>query len=142
MREASYTTHGPEETEALAASLVAELPPRSQLALIGDLGSGKTCFVRGLARALGITQPVTSPTFTIINEYAGRVPLYHIDLYRIGGPDEALALGLEDYFERGVTAIEWPEKAGDLLSPDTTIRVELAVGDQDDERFVRVTWPG
>lgn len=114
----SVTTRSPEETRALAAELAAELGPGSVLALHGDLGAGKTCFIQGFAAALGITEPVTSPTYTLIGEYEGRLRLHHIDLYRLSGPQEALGLGLEEYFDAGgITAIEWAERADGLLPP-------------------------
>lgn len=112
-------TNSPEKTWALAAELAAELNPGAVVALHGDLGAGKTCFVQGLAAALGIDEPVTSPTYTLIGEYQGRLPLHHIDLYRLSGPEEALGLGLEEYFDAdGITAIEWAERAEGLLPPD------------------------
>lgn len=116
-----YETRSPEETWAVAEKIAAQLPARAILALHGELGAGKTCFVQGLARALGIHRPITSPTFTLVQEYrlAAR-RLVHIDLYRIASPDELLHLGFEDYLlEDGVVAIEWAERAGDLLPPDT-----------------------
>ncbi len=125
----NFTTHSEAETRALAARLGNELSPGSVIAMHGQLGAGKTCFVTGLARALGVTQPVTSPTFTVINEYAARLPLYHMDLYRIGDPDELWALGFDDYLSPdGITVIEWPERAGDLLPPQT-INVQIEVQD-------------
>lgn len=136
--EVPMVSHGPEETRSIAAFLADELPDRSVVALYGELGSGKTCFVQGLASALGITQPVTSPTFTIINEFRGARPLYHIDLYRLSGPDEILALGFDDYLEAGgVTAIEWAERAGDLLPPET-VHVKLAALAQPNERSILI----
>ena len=136
--EVPMVSHRPEETRSIAAVLVDKLPDRSVIALYGELGSGKTCFVQGLASALGITQPVTSPTFTIINEFRGARPLYHIDLYRLSGPDEILALGFDDYLEAdGVTAIEWAERAGDLLPP-VTVHVELAALAQPNERSILI----
>jgi len=112
-------THSPEETWALAAGLADELGPGSVIALHGDLGAGKTCFIQGYAAALGIDEPITSPTYTLIGEYEGRLPLHHIDLYRLSGPEEALGLGLEEYFDaNGITAIEWAERAEGLLPPD------------------------
>lgn len=112
-------TNSPEETWALAAELANELAPGTVIALHGDLGSGKTCLVQGLAAALGIDEPVTSPTYTLIGEYQGRLPLHHIDLYRLSGPEEAVGLGLEEYFDAdGITAIEWAERAEGLLPPD------------------------
>ena len=139
----TFTPDSAEATQAVAATLGRTLPRGCVIALHGTLGAGKTCFVKGLAAALGIQHPVTSPTFTIINEYKGRVPLYHIDLYRLSGSDEALALGLEDYlFGDGVTAIEWPDRAADLLAGDWTLHVELTQPDEtDDMRIIRVTTP-
>ena len=124
----NFTNHSEAETRALAARLGNELSPGSVIAMHGQLGAGKTCFVTGLARALGVTQPVTSPTFTVINEYAARLPLYHMDLYRIGDPDELWALGFDDYLSPdGITVIEWPERAGDLLPPQTiNVQIEVA----------------
>ena len=132
-------SRSPEETWAIAAALVRELPARAVIALHGDLGAGKTCFVQGLARALGITEPVTSPTFTIMNEFHGERYLCHIDLYRLGGPDEVLALGFDEYLEAdGIVAIEWPERAADIL-PAHTINVQLAVDDDTpDARMIEV----
>ncbi len=112
-------TNSPEETWALAAELADELGPGTVIALHGDLGAGKTCFIQGYAAALGIDEPITSPTYTLIGEYEGRLPLHHIDLYRLSGPEEALGLGLEEYFDaKGITAIEWAERAEGLLPPD------------------------
>jgi tRNA threonylcarbamoyladenosine biosynthesis protein TsaE len=122
----------------IARRLLDSLPVRGVIALSGDLGSGKTCFVQGLAAALGIMQAVTSPTFTIVNEYRGSRPLFHIDLYRLTNADEALALGLEEYFERdGVVAIEWAERAETLL-PATTVRVRLEAASNPDERRIDI----
>lgn len=120
-------TATPEETWALAARLASELKPGTVIALHGDLGAGKTCFVQGLAAALDIDEPITSPTYTLIAEYNGRLPLHHIDLYRLSGPDEALGLGIEEYFEcGGITAIEWAERAEGLLPPDLLhIRIDV-----------------
>jgi tRNA threonylcarbamoyladenosine biosynthesis protein TsaE len=119
-------SRSPEETWQLAADLADELDPGTVLALHGELGAGKTCFIQGLAAALGVTEPVTSPTYTLIGEYQGRLPLHHIDLYRLSGPDEALGLGLEEYFDAsGITAIEWAERAEGLLPPDLLhVRIE------------------
>lgn len=112
-------TRSPEETWELAAELADELGPGTVIALHGELGAGKTCFIQGLAAALGIDEPITSPTYTLIGEYEGRLPLHHIDLYRLSGPTEALGLGLEEYFDiDGITAIEWAERAEGLLPPD------------------------
>jgi tRNA threonylcarbamoyladenosine biosynthesis protein TsaE len=115
-----FVSRSPEETHRLAAELLQAHPGHTVIALHGDLGSGKTCFVQGLAEAIGVTEPVTSPTFTLVNEYRGERLLTHIDLYRLTDPDEALAMGLEELLESdGITAIEWAERAGDLLPPET-----------------------
>lgn len=116
-------TNSPDETKALAADLAKKLKPGSVLALYGDLGSGKTCFVQGLAAALEVQSIVNSPTYTIINEYRGRLRLNHVDLYRVKSKAETEALGLSDLLEGdGITAIEWPETAESIL-PAAAIRV-------------------
>lgn len=120
MTRAEHITHSAAETRRLAQRLLKQLPGRAVLALHGDLGSGKTCFVQGLAEGLGIDQPVTSPTFTLVHEYHGTRRLVHADLYRIRGADDALSLGLDEYFETdGVVALEWAERAEELLPADT-----------------------
>lgn len=127
-RGSSQVTASPEETLDAAAAVLAAFPQARVLALHGDLGAGKTCFVRGLATAMGIREAITSPTFTLVREYAGPRPLVHIDLYRIASPDELLVIGFEDYLDSGaLVVIEWAERAGDLLPPDAlhlTFRVE------------------
>lgn len=112
-----------------AAQVVAELPAGGVVALQGDLGAGKTTFVQGMAIALGVQRPVTSPTFTLCGEYpGGRRLLVHMDLYRLQDPDDLLAIGFQEYLERqALVAIEWPERAGDLLPPDT-LWVTLTLG--------------
>jgi len=131
MTNFSFTTHSPEETGQFAARFADELEPGDILALKGSLGSGKTCFVQGLARGLGITERyITSPTFVLIREYKGRLPLYHIDLYRLGSGIEIWMLGLDEYMNGdGVTAIEWPEKAEDGL-PERTIKISIECLDE------------
>lgn len=126
----------PEETQALAASLAVELKPGAVLALHGELGSGKTCFVQGLARALGVRQPVTSPTFTIVNEYCGRCPLIHMDLYRISDPEELLNIDFESYFDKeGITVIEWAERSGNWL-PGNTMHIYFETGTDINKRTI------
>ena len=118
--EREEITQSPDETKAFAADLAKKLKPGSVLALYGELGSGKTCFVQGLAEALGAVEIVNSPTFTIINEYRGRIRLYHVDLYRIKSAVEAEALGMNDFLEGdGIAAIEWPEIFSSFLPKDT-----------------------
>lgn len=109
-------SHSVEQTRRLAARLAELLQPGDVVLLGGNLGAGKTVFAQGVAAGLGITEPVTSPTFTLIHEYEGRLPLYHVDLYRIGGDAEAGDLGLEEYlYGNGVTLIEWAERASGLV---------------------------
>src|SRR2546426_299707 len=112
----SVETHSATETIAFGRTLAEELRAGDVVALSGELGSGKTCLVKGIASGLGITQDVTSPTFTIIHEYrSGRLPLYHVDLYRLDSLPQALAAGIEDYLGRdGITVIEWAERIGSL----------------------------
>ena len=137
----TITSDSVENTWAIAERLTPDLLPGTLLALHGDLGSGKTCFVTGVARALGITDPITSPTFTMINEYEGSRRLCHMDLYRISSPDELFSLGLEDYFDGAdITIVEWAERAGDLL-PEKTIHIYFEVLDAPDTRRITVTSP-
>ena len=134
-----HVTSSARETQQLAQDLLAENPSLSVLALHGELGSGKTCFVQGLALGLGIKQAVTSPTFTLINEYTGSRSLYHIDLYRMTGPDDLHSIGFEEYLETdGITAIEWPGCADDLLPPHT-MHIYFDAGDSETERRIRTT---
>ena len=115
-----FITHSPEETEAIGEKLAKNLTPGTVLAYRGDLGAGKTAFTRGLARGLGYTEPVTSPTYTIVNEYlGGRLPLFHFDMYRLVSDDDLWDIGWEDYLDRGgVCAVEWSENVRDALPPD------------------------
>ena len=133
-------TNSPTETEAVGASLAAELKPGSVIAFTGDLGAGKTAFTRGLARGLGVEERVTSPTFTIVNEYeGGRLPLFHFDMYRLGSSDELFDIGWEDYLSRGgVCAVEWSENIADALE-EGTIRVDIRRGAHDDQRIITIT---
>ena len=111
-------SHSVEQTRRLGARLAEWLEPGDVLLLNGNLGAGKTVFAQGVATGLGVDEPVTSPTFTLIHEYEGRLPLYHVDLYRIAGDIEAGDLGLEDYlYGDGVTLIEWPDRATGLVPP-------------------------
>jgi len=136
-------SRSPEETLRIAQDLLPRLPACAVLALHGELGAGKTHFVQGLAAALGIEQPVTSPTYTLIQEYAGDPPLTHVDLYRVQDENEALMLGLEDLFDDpvGIKAIEWAERAQALL-PSATIHITLRHGAAPDERTIEIAWPG
>ena len=122
-----YLSHNEAETEALGARLAAVLTPGAVVAYRGGLGMGKTAFTRGLARGLGYNGRVTSPTFTIVNEYeGGRLPLFHFDMYRLDNADALFDIGWEDYLDRGgVCAVEWSEQVTEALPPDT-IRVCFA----------------
>jgi tRNA threonylcarbamoyladenosine biosynthesis protein TsaE len=114
----------PEETERIAAALASELEPGDVVTVAGELGTGKTTFVRGAARALGVEGPVTSPTYTIGHLYHGRVDVSHLDLYRFEGMSEAEWGDLERYFEEAVVFVEWPE-AGTGVLPDPRVGVRL-----------------
>ena len=115
-----YISHSPAETEAIGESLGSRLRSGTVLAYLGDLGMGKTAFTRGLARGLGCPGRVTSPTFTIVNEYEGRIPLFHFDMYRLSDSDDLFDIGWEDYLARnGVCAVEWSERISDVLPEDT-----------------------
>ena len=112
-----FLTNSPEETEKVGAALGNILTPGTVLAYRGDLGAGKTAFTRGLARGLGYAEPVTSPTYTIVNEYlGGRLPLFHFDMYRLASSDDLWDIGWDDYLERGgVCAVEWSENVDDAM---------------------------
>ena len=121
-----YITNSPLETEALGAALGRILPAGTVLAYTGDLGAGKTAFTRGLVRGLGYADPVTSPTYTIVNEYlGGRLPLFHFDMYRLGSAEELWDIGWEDYLERGgVCAVEWSENVTEAMENAIWVRIE------------------
>ena len=121
-----FTTNSPEETEKLGAALAKALKPGTIIAYRGDLGAGKTAFTRGLARGLGCQEMVTSPTYTIVNEYlGGRLPLFHFDMYRLHSSDDLWDIGWEDYLDRGgVCAVEWSENVADAMENPITITIE------------------
>ena len=121
-----YITHSPAGTEAVGEALAKVLVPGTVVAYRGDLGAGKTAFTRGLARGLGCRELVTSPTYTIVNEYlGGRLPLFHFDMYRLASSDDLWDIGWEDYLERGgVCAVEWSENVEDALEGAITITIE------------------
>ncbi len=122
---AAYTTRSPEETERLGEAMAARLLAGDVVAYRGGLGAGKTAFTRGVARGLGASEAVTSPTYTIVNEYiSGRLPLFHFDMYRLASSDELFDIGWEDYLARGgVCCVEWSEHVDDAL--EGAIRVTL-----------------
>ena len=113
----TYITNSPAETEAIGAALGNIIQPGTMIAYRGDLGAGKTAFTRGLAKGLGCSEIVTSPTYTIVNEYiSGKMPLFHFDMYRLSSADDLFDIGWEDYLERGgVCAVEWSENVMDAL---------------------------
>ena len=112
-----FLTYSPAETEAVGAALGRIVPAGTVIAYRGDLGAGKTAFTRGLARGLGCREIVTSPTYTIVNEYlGGRMPLFHFDMYRLASSDDLWDIGWEDYLERGgICAVEWSENVDDAM---------------------------
>ena len=120
-----FLSHSTQETEAIGEELAQKLRGGDVLAFTGSLGMGKTAFTRGLARGLGCRGRVTSPTFTIVNEYEGRTPLFHFDMYRLGSSDELFDIGWEDYLARGgVCAVEWSENVEDALRDAIHITIE------------------
>ncbi len=131
-------SHSESETEALGEALGRELRAGDVLALDGDLGAGKTAFTRGLARGLGYSGRVTSPTFTIVNEYeGGRLPLFHFDLYRLTSPEELFDIGWEDYLERGgVCCVEWSRLGGSYL--EKARHVVIRRGEDDSARRIHI----
>ena len=134
----THTVHSVEETWEVAAKLAHTLSPGCVIALTGELGAGKTTFMQGLGIALGIRRPVTSPTFTLSVEYpTPRFKLVHMDLYRLSGSeDDLLAIGFAEHLESGaVVAIEWPERAGDLLPADA-IRIHFSLTSDSDTRVI------
>ena len=134
-----YVTNSEKETEALGARLGSRLEPGAVIAFTGGLGAGKTAFTRGLARGLGVTDRITSPTFTIVNEYeGGRLPLFHFDMYRLSSSDELFDIGWEDYLTRGgVCAVEWSENVAEAIEGDA-VRVSIVRGDGDDDRVTTI----
>ena len=134
------TTHSADETQALGQKLASRLASGDVIAYFGDLGAGKTAFTRGLAQGLGITDPVTSPTYTIVNEYlSGRIPLFHFDMYRLSSSDELFDIGWEDYLSRGgVCAVEWSENVEDALQDAIRVTIEKDA-DEPDTRHITIT---
>ena len=141
--ETTFLSTSEADTEARGAALARELAPGSVVLLYGDLGAGKTVFSRGFARGLGVTEPVSSPTYTIVQEY--ELPtgnrLYHMDLYRISDERAALGFGVDEFLSEpgAISLVEWPERIRGLL-PDTAIRVELRHRSET-EREIKVTRP-
>lgn len=133
-----FISHSEAETEALGEKLARSLPEHGVvIAMYGELGAGKTAFVRGLARGLEVDGAVTSPTFTIVNELYGKRDLFHFDMYRLGSADELFDIGWEDYLQRGgVCAVEWSENVDDALESPICVRIERT---GDDSRRITIT---
>ena len=133
----TLVTHSAAETMAFGERLGALLGPGDVVTLVGPLGAGKTTLTKGLAVGLGVDEPrwVTSPTFVLVHEYAGRLPVYHVDAYRLTGPDDAEAIGLEEmFYGDGVTVVEWADRILDALPPER-LGVDLAHGGPDERRI-------
>lgn len=136
-----HTTNSPEETTRLAAAFGRELSPGSVVALTGDLGAGKTAFVKAAAKALGVLEEITSPTYTIIAEYPGSPTFVHMDLYRLEEPEEVELLGVDEYLEsEAITMIEWADRAPEALPPDRTIWVTISF-EPGDRRTIEIREP-
>ncbi|MBR4308865.1 MAG: tRNA (adenosine(37)-N6)-threonylcarbamoyltransferase complex ATPase subunit type 1 TsaE [Oscillospiraceae bacterium] len=133
----TFHTYTAEQTEALGQALGQKLRGGEVIAYEGDLGAGKTAFTRGLALGLGISMRVTSPTYTVVNEYSGgRLELFHFDMYRLGSSDELFDIGWEDYLLRGgVCAVEWSENVSDAMEDAITVRIEKA---SEEERIITI----
>ena len=129
--EKIYITNSPEQTEAVGEALGKILTPGSVIAYTGDLGAGKTAFTRGLAKGLGAQERVTSPTYTIVNEYlSGRMPLFHFDMYRLESAEDLFDIGWEDYMERGgVCAVEWSENVEEAMEGAIRIHIQKTGAD-------------
>ena len=131
-----FISHSEAQTRRLGARLAELLTPGDILSLVGDLGSGKTRWAQGVCQGLGVTEPVISPTFTLVNEYHGRLPIYHVDLYRISDLSELYTFGVEEYlYGQGITLIEWGDRAGPVL-PRNYLAIELYYLEETKRRVV------
>lgn len=136
--ERRFVSRSPEETWRLAAQLEKCVSAGTVIALHGELGSGKTCFTQGFAQSLGVAEPVTSPTFTMVNEHEGRLPLFHVDLYRAHRRDELESLNLFECFSgKGVTIVEWADRAADMMPADA-IHVYFETLPEPDSRRITI----
>ncbi|HTK89073.1 MAG TPA: tRNA (adenosine(37)-N6)-threonylcarbamoyltransferase complex ATPase subunit type 1 TsaE [Verrucomicrobiae bacterium] len=141
MSERAHVARSVQETQAVGERLGARLEPGAVVACVGDLGAGKTCFLQGVARGLGVTSDVTSPTFVLVNVYRGRLPVYHMDAYRTNSLLEVVDLGLEEMLDGdGVTLIEWADKVRPLLPPRAIVVRITGLGDE--PRRIEVEEPG
>ena len=143
MKEATCVTHGARQTAALGRQLGALAAAGDVYLLSGELGAGKTCLIRGIAAGLGVAEHAFSPSFVLVREYHGRLPLFHMDLYRLTDLDEIADLGLEEYlFGDGVCAIEWADRAMDIL-PTQCLGIQMAYeGSTEDARTIRLAGTG
>lgn len=132
-----FLSNSVEETEAFAEQFSKRLSGNEIIAMYGDLGAGKTCFTRGLARGLGVNDGVSSPTFAIINEYSGQYPIYHFDMYRIEDWNDLESIGFFDYINNGVIIIEWSENIEGAL-PSEIIKVYIDKNDNENERIIKI----
>lgn len=131
-----FVTKSPAETEAFGEKLAERLKPGAIVALYGEMGAGKTALTRGIARGLGIAKGVSSPTFALVHEYEGRLPVYHFDMYRVESWDDLYSTGFFDYLDAGgITIVEWSENIENAI-PDSAIRVTLRPGKSETERMI------
>ena len=137
-----YISHSVSDTEALGRQLALKLRPNTVVACRGGLGMGKTALTRGIAQGMGYTGRVTSPTFTIVNEYLGETPVFHFDMYRLDDSDALFDIGWEDYLDRGgVCVVEWSENVADAM-PEDAIVVSFTRGQTDNERIITIEGDG
>jgi len=133
-----YISKTEKDTFQFAYSLAEKVIPGDIFLLEGELGAGKSIFVRGIAKGLGVNEAMPSPTFTLVNEYSAKLPVYHFDFYRLSDPFELFEIGFEEYiYSNGVSFIEWPSKGGDLI-PQKSIKVKIDI--LNDKRRITVTW--
>lgn len=129
-----YISNSAEDTERFAERLSASLKGTEVIALFGGLGMGKTAFTRGLCRGLGITEGVSSPTFALVNEYRGKFPVYHFDMYRVTSWEDLYSTGFFDYLDNGVLVIEWSENIEGAL-PEDAVRIAISRGEHENQRI-------
>lgn len=132
-----FVTHSYEETLQMAADFAKTVKKGTVIGFIGGLGMGKTAFTRGLARALGVDDGVSSPTFALVNEYSGKYNIYHFDMYRVNSWDDLYSTGFFDYIDNGILVIEWSENIEGAL-PENAIRITIEKGESDDERIFEI----
>ncbi len=131
-----YISRSLEDTERIAKEIASTLKGNEVVAYLGGLGAGKTTFTRGLVSCFGVESGVHSPTFAIVNEYQGTVPVYHFDMYRVADEDDLYSTGFYDYLGKGLVVIEWSENVLDFL-PEDTIFIELSYGEEENTRIIR-----